>query len=353
MFAVGGVLIYLAIAKKCEPTLLLPIGFGVLLGNLPNSPLNHEGGMLYILNEFGIQTELFPLFVFIGIGAMMDFRPLLSQPLFALLGAAGQLGIFATLILATLLGCPLNQAASIAVIGAIDGPTSIYVSSLLAPELLAPIAITAYSYMSLVPIIQPPIMRLLTTREERRIRMPYAPRPVPRVAVIVFPIVVTVVVGLLVPESAPLVATLMLGSLLKESGVVQQLANSAQNELANISTLFLGLTIGSLMQAEIFLQVQTLYILLLGLAAFALDTVAGIFFGKLLCLATRGKVNPLVGAAGISAFPMSGRLVQRVAQEEDFTNHVLMHAMGANTAGQLGSVIAGGVLLALVTGALG
>ena len=353
MFAVGGVLIYLAIAKKCEPTLLLPIGFGVLLGNLPNSPLNHEGGMLYILNEFGIQTELFPLFVFIGIGAMMDFRPLLSQPLFALLGAAGQLGIFATLILATLLGFPLNQAASIAVIGAIDGPTSIYVSSLLAPELLAPIAITAYSYMSLVPIIQPPIMRVLTTREERRIRMPYAPRPVPRVAVIVFPIVVTVVVGLLVPESAPLVATLMLGSLLKESGVVQQLANSAQNELANISTLFLGLTIGSLMQAEIFLQVQTLYILLLGLAAFALDTVAGIFFGKLLCLATRGKVNPLVGAAGISAFPMSGRLVQRVAQEEDFTNHVLMHAMGANTAGQLGSVIAGGVLLALVTGALG
>lgn len=353
MFAVGGVLIYLAIAKKCEPTLLLPIGFGVLLGNLPNSPLNHEGGMLYILNEFGIQTELFPLFVFIGIGAMMDFRPLLSQPLFALLGAAGQLGIFATLILATLLGFPLNQAASIAVIGAIDGPTSIYVSSLLAPELLAPIAITAYSYMSLVPIIQPPIMRLLTTREERRIRMPYAPRPVPRAAVIVFPIVVTVVVGLLVPESAPLVATLMLGSLLKESGVVQQLANSAQNELANISTLFLGLTIGSLMQAEIFLQVQTLYILLLGLAAFALDTVAGIFFGKLLCMATRGKVNPLVGAAGISAFPMSGRLVQRVAQEEDFTNHVLMHAMGANTAGQLGSVIAGGVLLALVTGALG
>ncbi len=353
MFTVGGVLIYLAIAKKCEPTLLLPIGFGVLLGNLPNSPLNHEGGMLYILNEFGIQTELFPLFVFIGIGAMMDFRPLLSQPLFALLGAAGQLGIFATLILATLLGFPLNQAASIAVIGAIDGPTSIYVSSLLAPELLAPIAITAYSYMSLVPIIQPPIMRLLTTREERRIRMPYAPRPVPRAAVIVFPIVVTVVVGLLVPESAPLVATLMLGSLLKESGVVQQLANSAQNELANISTLFLGLTIGSLMQAEIFLQVQTLYILLLGLAAFALDTVAGIFFGKLLCMATRGKVNPLVGAAGISAFPMSGRLVQRVAQEEDFTNHVLMHAMGANTAGQLGSVIAGGVLLALVTGALG
>ena len=353
MFAVGGVLIYLAIGKEYEPTLLLPIGFGVLLGNLPNSPLNHEGGMLYILNQYGIQTELFPLFIFIGIGAMMDFRPLLAQPLFALLGAAGQLGIFATLILATLLGFPLNQAASIAVIGAIDGPTSIYVSSLLAPELLAAIAVTAYSYMSLVPIIQPPIMRLMTTQKERRIRMPYAPRPVSRVAVISFPIIVTVLVGLLVPESAPLVATLMLGSLLKESGVVQQLTKSAENELTNISTLFLGLTIGSLMQAETFLQVQTLYILLLGLAAFALDTVAGIFFGKLLSMATKGKVNPLVGAAGISAFPMSGRLVQKVAQEEDFTNHVLMHAMGATTAGHIGSGIAGGVLLTLVTQILG
>ena len=353
MFAVGGILIYLAIAREYEPTLLLPIGFGVLLGNLPHSPLNEPGGMLYILNEFGIRTELFPLFIFIGIGSMMDFRPLLSQPIFAILGAAGQLGIFATLILATLLDFPLNQAASIAVIGAIDGPTSIYVSSLLAPELLAPIAVTAYSYMSLVPIIQPPIMRLLTTREERRIRMPYAPRPVPRAAVILFPIVVTVIVGLLVPESAPLVATLMLGSLLKESGVVPQLSKSASSELTNLSTLFLGITIGSLMQAETFLQMQTLFILLLGLLAFALDTVAGICFGKLLALATRGRVNPLVGAAGISAFPMSGRLVQRVAQEEDFTNHVLMHAMGANTAGQLGSVIAGGVLLALVTGVLG
>ena len=353
MFAVGGVLIYLAVAREYEPTLLLPIGFGVLLGNLPNSPLNEPGGMLYILNEFGIRTELFPLFIFIGIGSMMDFRPLLSQPIFAILGAAGQLGIFATLILATLLDFPLNQAASIAVIGAIDGPTSIYVSSLLAPELLAPIAVTAYSYMSLVPIIQPPIMRLLTTREERRIRMPYAPRPVPRAAVILFPIVVTLVVGLLVPESAPLVATLMLGSLLKESGVVPQLSKSASTELTNLSTLFLGLTVGSLMQAETFLQVQTLFILLLGLLAFVLDTVAGVCFGKLLALATRGRVNPLVGAAGISAFPMSGRLVQRVAQEEDFTNHVLMHAMGANTAGQLGSVIAGGVLLALVTGVLG
>jgi oxaloacetate decarboxylase beta subunit len=215
--------------------------------------------------------------------------------------------------------------------------------------LQAPIAVTAYSYMSLVPIIQPPIMRLLTTRAERRIRMEYAPRPVPQGAVIAFPIIVTVVIGLFVPQSAPLVATLMLGSLLKESGVVHRLSNSAANELTNISTLFLGLTIGSLMQAETFLQVQTLAILLLGLAAFALDTAAGIVFGKILAVLTRGKINPLVGAAGISAFPMSGRLVQRVAQEEDFTNHVLMHAMGANTAGQLGSVIAGGLLLMLAS----
>jgi oxaloacetate decarboxylase beta subunit len=348
MFAVGGVLLYLAIAKQYEPMLLLPIGFGVLLGNLPNSPLNHPGGMLYLMNEFGIQTELLPLFIFIGIGAMMDFRPLLSQPIFAVLGAAGQLGIFATLILATLVGFPLNEAASIAVIGAIDGPTSIYVSSLLAPRLLPAIAVTAYSYMSLVPIIQPPLMRLFTTRAERRIRMEYAPRPVPRAAVIAFPIIVTVAVGVLVPASAPLVATLMFGNLLKESGVVPQLANAASSELANISTLFLGLTIGSLMQAATFLQTQTLFILLLGLIAFVLDTVAGLLFGKGLAVVTRGKINPLVGAAGISAFPMSGRLVQKVAQEEDFTNHVLMHAMGANTAGQLGSVIAGGVLLTLV-----
>ena len=348
MFAVAGVLLYLAIAKQYEPMLLLPIGFGVLLGNLPNSPLNHPGGMLYLMNEFGIQTELLPLFIFIGIGAMMDFRPLLSQPIFAVLGAAGQLGIFATLILATQVGFPLNEAASIAVIGAIDGPTSIYVSSLLAPRLLPAIAVTAYSYMSLVPIIQPPLMRLFTTRAERRIRMEYAPRPVPRAAIIAFPIIVTVAVGVLVPASAPLVATLMFGNLLKESGVVPQLANAASSELANISTLFLGLTIGSLMQAATFLQTQTLLILLLGLIAFVLDTVAGLLFGKGLAVVTRGKINPLVGAAGISAFPMSGRLVQKVAQEEDFTNHVLMHAMGANTAGQLGSVIAGGVLLTLV-----
>jgi carboxybiotin decarboxylase len=349
MFAVGGVLIYLAIVKEYEPALLLPIGFGTLLGNLPHSPLNQPNGLLYILNDFGVKTELFPLLIFIGIGALMDFRPLLSQPIFALMGAAGQLGIFATLIIATLLKFPLNQAASIAIIGAIDGPTSIYVSSLLAPELLAPIAVAAYSYMSLVPIIQPPIMRLMTTKAERRIHMEYAPRPVARGAVIAFPIVVTLLVGLLVPESAPLIATLMLGNLLKESGVVPRLSNTAANEITNMSTLFLGLVIGSLMNAATFLRPQTLFILGLGLGAFVLDTVAGLLFGKVLAILTRGRINPLVGAAGISAFPMSGRLVQKIAQEEDFTNHVLMHAMGANTAGQLGSVIAGGILLALVT----
>jgi oxaloacetate decarboxylase beta subunit len=352
MFAVAGVLIYLAIAKEYEPALLLPIGFGTLLGNLPNSPLNEPGGLLYILNEFGVKNELFPLLIFIGIGALMDFRPLLSQPIFALMGAAGQLGIFATLILATALDFPLNQAASIAIIGAIDGPTSIYVTSLLAPELLAPIAVAAYSYMSLVPIIQPPIMRLMTTKAERRIHMEYAPRPVARGAVIAFPIVVVILVGLAVPESAPLIATLMLGNLLKESGVVPRLSATAANEITNMSTLFLGLVIGSLMQAAAFLRMETLFILTLGLGAFVLDTVAGLTFGKILAVLTRGKINPLVGAAGISAFPMSGRIVQRVAQEEDFTNHVLMHAMGANTAGQLGSVIAGGILLALVTSLL-
>lgn len=353
MFAIAGVLIYLAIAKEYEPALLLPIGFGTLLGNLPNSPLNQPGGLLYILNDFGVKTELFPLLIFVGIGALMDFRPLLSQPIFALMGAAGQLGIFATLILATALHFPLNQAASIAIIGAIDGPTSIYVSSLLAPELLAPIAVTAYSYMSLVPIIQPPLMRLFTTKAERRIHMEYAPRPVAFGAVIAFPIIVTIVIGLAVPQSAPLIATLMLGNLLKESGVVPRLSSTAANEITNISTLFLGLVIGSLMQAATFLKIQTLLILTLGLAAFVLDTIAGLLFGKVLAVLTRGKINPLVGAAGISAFPMSGRLVQKIAQEEDFTNHVLMHAMGANTAGQLGSVIAGGILLALVTSLLG
>ncbi len=350
MMIVGGVLIYLAIAKEYEPVLLLPIGIGCIIANLPLSAMINpdENGLLYILRIAGIDNELFPLLIFIGVGAMMDFRPLLAQPLFALMGAAGQFGIFGTLILAILLGFPMNEAASIGIIGAIDGPTSIYVAGKLAPHMLGVISVVAYSYMSLVPIIQPPIMRLLTTREERMTKMAYSPRPVSKLALVLFPIIVTIAVGILVPQAAPLIASLMLGNLLKESGVVQRLSRASENEIINVSTLFLGLVVGSTMTAASFLKLDTLKILLLGLFAFVLDTAAGLMFGKLLYVLSGKKINPLIGAAGISAFPMAGRLVQKVAHEEDFSNFVLMHAMGANTAGQLGSVIAGGVLLTLV-----
>jgi len=350
MILVGAVLIALAVLKEYEPVLLLPIGFGCMLANIPLTGMNEGLGLFNVLYNAGITTEIFPLLIFIGVGAMIDFSPLLSQPRMVLLGAAGQFGIFGTLILATLLGFPLNEAASIGVIGAIDGPTSIFVATKLAPALLAPIAVAAYSYMSLVPIIQPPLMRLLTTKAERRIRMEYAPRPISRRARILFPIVVTLVVGLLVPDATPLISMLMLGNLLRESGVVERLNKSAQNEIANVATLFLGVTIGSTMNAAAFLNLQTLGIMLLGLIAFVLDTVAGLLFGKLMSFVSGGKINPLIGAAGISAFPMAGRLAAQVAQEEDFENFILMHAMGANTAGQLGSVMAGGVLLALVSG---
>jgi oxaloacetate decarboxylase beta subunit len=269
-----------------------------------------------------------------------------------LLGAAGQFGIYGVLLLATAIGYPLGQAASIGVIGAIDGPTAIFVASKLAPEMLGPIAVAAYSYMSLIPIIQPPIMRLLTTQKERRIRMEYAPKAVSPRAVVLFPIVVTVVVSLLAPAAAPLIATLMLGNLLRESGVVERLSKAAQNEIINIATLFLGLAIGATMTAGQFLRLPTLGILVLGALAFVLDTVAGLLFGKLMSWVSRGRLNPLIGACGISAFPMAGRLSAKMAQEEDFENFILMHAMGANTAGQLGSVIAGGLLLALVSGML-
>jgi oxaloacetate decarboxylase beta subunit len=303
-----------------------------------------------VLYKAGISTELFPLLIFVGVGAMIDFSPLLAQPKMVLLGAAGQFGIFGTLILATLLGFPLNQAASIGVIGAIDGPTAIFVATKLAPEMLAPIAVAAYSYMSLIPIIQPPIMRLLTTREERRIRMEYAPKPVSRRALIVFPVAITLVTGLLVPEAAPLISMLMLGNLLRESGVVDRLRRAAENEIINVTTLFLGLTIGSTMSAATFLKWDTAAVLALGLLAFVLDTAAGLLFGKLMSVLSGRTINPLIGAAGISAFPMAGRLAAQMAQEEDYENFILMHAMGANTAGQLGSVMAGGVLLALVSG---
>jgi len=355
MIAVGAALIYLAIVKEYEPVLLLPIGFGCILANIPlagmtaNESSTAASSMMAVLYKAGISTELFPLLIFIGVGAMIDFSPLLAQPRMVLLGAAGQFGIFGTLILAILLGFPLNQAASIGVIGAIDGPTSIFVATKLAPELLAPIAVAAYSYMSLIPIIQPPLMRLLTTKKERMIRMDYTPRPISQRVLVIFPIAITVVVGLLVPEATPLISMLMLGNLLKVSGVVERLSKTAENEIINIATLFLGLVVGATMTAEAFLNWDTGKIMLLGLLAFALDTVAGLMFGKLMSFLSGGKINPLIGAAGISAFPMAGRLAAKVAQDEDFDNFILMHAMGANTAGQLGSVMAGGILLAIVS----
>ena len=354
MVAVGGLLMYLAIAKEYEPTLLLPIGFGCLLGNLPVAAyMMGPEGLFGVLKRAGIDNELFPLLIFLGVGAMMDMRPLLSQPIFVLMGAMGCLGIFGTMIVSVLLDFNLAEATSIGAIGAIDGPTVIYVASKLGhlfetPGLAAAVAVTAYSYMSLVPIIQPPLMRLFTTRSERAIRMAYTPRPVSRTVVILFPILVTSLSAVFLPQAAPLIATLMLGNLLRESGVVEGLSNTAQGAIVNTVTLFLGLTIGSTMQGEAFLNLGTVKVLFLGLIAFALDTIGGVMFGKLVCVLSGRRINPLVGAAAISAFPMSGRLVQQVALEEDNQNFILMHALGANTAGQVASVIAAGVLMALV-----
>jgi sodium ion-translocating decarboxylase beta subunit len=354
MMAVGGVLIYLAIAKDYEPVLLLPIGFAAILTNLPLTGITDSGeqGFLSVLFQAGIATELFPLLIFIGIGAMTDFGPLLSNPKLALLGAAGQIGIFLTLLLALILGFDLNESASIGIIGAIDGPTAIYVSNKLAPHLLGPIALAAYSYMALVPIIQPPVMRWMTTDAERKVPMPYMQRLVSKPARILFPIIITVVVSLLSPKAAPLIATLMFGNLMRESGVVERLSKSAQNEIANVTTIFLGLAIGSTMTGSNFVRLDTILILGIGLLAFVLDTVGGVLFGKLMYVLSGKKFNPLVGAAGISAFPMSARVVQKMGQEYDFENHLLMHAMGANTAGQLGSVVAGGVVLILLLGVI-
>ena len=348
MILVAFVLMYLGIVKDYEPLLLVPIGAGCMLANLPLSPLIGDEGMLKILYHAGVGNEMFPLLIFIGIGALTDFGPLLENPRMVLLGAAGQFGIFVTLLLALLFGFTQKEAASIGIIGAIDGPTSIYVSGILAPHLLGPITVAAYSYMSLVPVIMPPMMYLLTTKKERAIKMQYSQRQISRRTRILFPIVVTVVVGTLVPFATPLIGMLMLGNLMKESGAVERLTKASTQEIANMVTLFLGLAIGSTMVGTDFLKMSTLAILVLGILAFALDTAAGIIFGKILNLASGGKFNPLIGAAGISAFPMAARVVQRVAQKEDFENFVLMHAMGANAAGQVASVVAGGVVLALM-----
>jgi carboxybiotin decarboxylase len=351
MFAVAGVLLYLAIARDYEPLLLLPIAAGCILANLPLSPMIGPNGLLTILYDAGIENELFPLLIFIGIGAMTDFGPLLENPRMVVLGAAGQFGIFGVLGLALLLGFTRPEAASIGVIGAIDGPTSIYVSGILAPDLLGPISVAAYSYMALVPLIMPPVMRALTTADERRIRMTYTSRTISKRTRVIFPIAVTMVVGVLVPFATPLVGSLMLGNLMRESGAVERLTNASSNEIANVVTLFLGLAIGSTMVGEQFLEPSTLGVLALGIVAFVLDIAVGLLFAKGVNAVSGGTFNPLIGAAGISAFPMAARVVQRVASEEDFENFPLMHAMGANAAGQVASVVAGGVLLALMAAA--
>ena len=362
MLVIGFVLIGLAIIKEYEPTLLLPIGFGCVLANLGMSSYQtveinglQQPGFMKVLYDAGISTELFPLLIFIGVGAMIDFRPLLAMPKMVILGAAGQFGIYGTLILGCILAklipslnWGLAEAASIGTIGAIDGPTAIYVASKIAPHMLGPIAVAAYSYMSLIPIIQPPIMKALTSKKDRMIHMEYAPREVSDRAVIVFPMFVTIIISILSPDAAPLIAALMLGNLMKESGVVDRLDKAAQNEIINVSTLFLGLAVGGTMTGESFLNWGVLFIMALGLLAFVLDTVAGVLFGQLMKIITGGKINPLIGACGISAFPMAGRIAAQIALEDDPDNFILMHAMGANTSGQLGSVVAGGVLLALV-----
>ena len=336
MILIGCVLIWCAIKREMEPTLLLPMGFGAILVNLPF--VNTEA--IETLFEAGIATELFPLLLFIGIGAMIDFGPLLSNPKMMLFGAAAQFGIFFTLGMAVLVGFNLQDAASISIIGAADGPTSIYVANYFNSQYQGAIMVAAYSYMALVPIVQPPVIRLCTTKKERKIRMPYNPS------------FVTIVAGTIAPKSAELIGFLMFGNLIRECGVLGSLSASAQNELANLITLVLGISVSFRMKAEMFVTVETLVILLLGLVAFVFDTVGGVFFAKFLNLFTKTKINPMVGAAGISAFPMSSRVVHKMGREEDQANFLLMHAAGANVSGQIASVIAGGLVITLVENAL-
>lgn len=354
MWLIGGLLIYLAIVKDMEPTLLLPIGFGTILVNLPQSGAVtqiidgiEETGVLDVLFDSGISNELFPLLLFVGIGAMIDFTPLLSNPKLMIFGAAAQFGIFFTLIMASLLGFGIVDAASIAIIGAADGPTSIFVANYLNSQYVGPIIVVAYSYMALVPIIQPPVIRLITTQKERRIRMKYAGWEVTRTTKILFPICITIIAGLVAPRSVALIGFLMFGNLIRECGVLDSLSDTAQKVLANLITLFLGITVASKMQAEAFLNKETLMILGLGLVAFIFDTVGGVLVAKIYNLFARDKINPMIGAAGISAFPMSARVIHKMGLEEDPQNFLLMHAAGVNVSGQIASVIAGGLILTL------
>jgi oxaloacetate decarboxylase beta subunit len=353
MILIGCVLIYLAIKKEYEPTLLLPMGFGAILVNMPLSSAIGEEGPLTVLFNAGIHTELFPLLIFVAIGAMIDFSSLFRNPFLLLFGAAAQFGIFITIGLACLLGFNLFEAASIGIIGAADGPTSIYVASKFAKNLLGPISVAAYSYMALVPIIQPPVIRALTSRKERLIRMTGTGannKLISKATLVMFPILITVVAGIIAPSSIALIGFLMFGNLVRECGVLNKLSLSAQNELASLVTLLLGITIASTMTAEEFINVRTLYIIALGLLAFIFDTAGGVMFAKLLnlVLPAKMKINPMVGAAGISAFPMSARVIQKMGQDEDPTNFLLMPAISANVSGQIGSVIAGGLVLSLV-----
>ncbi len=355
MWIIGGVLIYLAIKKEMEPTLLLPMGFGAILVNLPLSGAVtqiYDGvaeiGPIDVLFNAGIANELFPLLLFIGIGAMIDFGPLLSNPKLMLFGAAAQFGIFFTLGMATLLGFDLKDAASIAIIGAADGPTSIFVANYFESNYIGAIIVAAYSYMALVPIVQPPIIKLCTTKKERLIRMEYKPANVSKATKILFPIIVTIITGIVAPRAVALIGFLMFGNLIRECGVLNSLSETAQNALANLVTIFLGITVATKMQADMFLNKETLLILLLGLVAFVFDTVGGVFFAKFLNLFSKKKVNPMIGAAGISAFPMSARVVHKMGLEEDNQNFLLMHSIGANVSGQIASVIAGGLILKIV-----
>ena len=351
MWIVGGLLIYLAIAKKMEPSLLLPMGFGAILVNLPLSGAITQGdteGPLSVLFQAGMSNELFPLLLFIGIGAMIDFGPLLSNPKMFLFGAAAQFDIFFTLVVAVILGFDLKDAASTAIIAAADGPTSIYVANYFQSTYQGAIMVAAYSYMALVPIIQPPIIKAITTKKERLIRMEYSPSNVSKTTRILFPIFVTIIAGTVAPKSAELIGFLMFGNLIRECGVLDSLSQTAQNALANLVTLLLGISVAFRMQANDFLTWQTLLILALGLVGFVFDTVGGVFFAKFLNLFSKKKINPMIGAAGISAFPMASRMVHKMGRDEDPYNFLLMHAAGANVSGQIASVIAGGLIITLV-----